>query len=133
VIHRAKALGYCIQEKTRTVRLANNSSAEVLGAVTLPVTIEARELVHEFLTMPSLKTPILIGVDLWAKIGVTLRPPEKQVTEVQTTETLSVGLSARTPDEEQRLRDFLDQELAKFEEVVGPTDKLQHRIGLKTD
>jgi len=92
----------------------------------LPVTIGARELVHEFLTMPSLETPILIGVDLWAKIGVTLRPPapEKQVTEVQTTETLSVGLSTRTPDEERRLRDFLDQELAKFEEVVGPTDKL---------
>jgi len=61
VIHRAKTLGYCIQEETRTVHLANNSSAEILGAVTLPVTIGARELVHEFLTMPSVKTLILIG------------------------------------------------------------------------
>jgi len=51
----------------------------------------------------------------------------------QTTETLSVGLSTQTPDEERRLRDFLDQELAKFEEVIGQTDKLQHRIRLKTD
>jgi len=126
---------HCIQEKTRTVRLANNSSAEILGAVTLPVTIGAREIVPEFLTMPSLKTPILIGLDLWAKIGVTLRPPtqEGQITDAQPTEMLSVGLSARTPDEERRLRDFLKQELAKFEEVVGPTDKLQHRIRLKTD
>jgi len=92
-------------------------------------------MVHEFLTMPSLKTSILIGVDLWAKIGVILKPPtpERHVTDVQTTKTLSIGLSARTPDEKQRLRDFLDQELTKFEEVVGPTDKLQHRIRLKTD
>jgi len=135
VIRHAKALGYYFQEKTRTVHLANNTSAEILGAVILPVTIGTRKLTHEFLTMPSLKTPVLIGVDLWAKIGVTLRPPmpEMQTTYVQTTETHSVGLSDQTPDEERRLKDFLDRELAQFEEVVGPTNKLQHRIRLKTD
>jgi len=52
--------------------------------------------------MPSLKTPVLIGVDLWARIGITLRPPppKRQVTNVPITETLSVGLSVQTPDEE---------------------------------
>jgi len=39
--------------------------------VILPITGK-RKLSHEFLIMPSLKA-MLIGIDLWAKIGIILR------------------------------------------------------------
>jgi len=133
VIRHAKSLGYKIQGRPSMVHLANNSS-EILGVVTLPIRIGTRRFSHEFLVMPSLKTPVLIGIDLWARIGVALRlsPSKRQFISRATTETLSVGLSGQT-EEEQRLKDFLDQELTKFQWVVKPTSKIQHQIRLKVD
>jgi len=36
-------------------------------------------------------------------------------------------------DEAARLRDFLHSELAAFDQVKGPTDKIEHTIRVKTD
>jgi len=40
------------------------------GAIKLPISVGEQRYSHRFLVMPSLKTPVLIGVDLWAKIGI---------------------------------------------------------------
>jgi len=42
-------------------------------------------------------------------------------------------MTPHDPDEAARLRDFLRTELAAFERVKGPTDKIKHTIRMKTD
>lgn len=46
---------------------------------------------------------------------------------------ISQGLYPRTPGEDRKLQDFLVRELAAFENVRGPTDRIKHKIRLKTD
>jgi hypothetical protein len=103
--------------------------------VNLPIKIGDKNYLHDFLIMPSLKSAMLIGVDLWAKLRLTLRPPSRTYPSdvASTTKITSEGLSTQTPGEEQRLKEFLEYELQKFGEVQGPTDRTQHRIRLKTD
>jgi len=84
--------------------------------------------------MPNLDCPILIGVDLWAKLRIHLPlPPIVATTTVPSVGGISQGLIPRTADEEQRLQRFLEQELAAFEIIQGPTDHIEHKIRLKTD
>jgi len=69
----AHRLGYAIRADARTVQLVDGQSTNIPGALALPVNIEKKMLQHDFLDMLSLKSPILIVVDLWAKIELTLR------------------------------------------------------------
>jgi len=80
--------------------------------------------------MPSLKNPMLIGVDLWAKIGLILRasPHNQSRAHDPVCEAVVPGLTAQTAQEKQRLNEFLTTELRKFEDIQGPTDRIQHRI-----
>jgi len=99
VTRHAEALGYRIHDQLNTVHLTNNSPTEVPGAIRIPIAVGKR-FTHRFLVMPSLKIPMLIGVDLWAKIGITLRPPpppRNQIGQGLDTEAYSMELSPRRP------------------------------------
>jgi len=87
--------------------------------------------------LPTLKSAVLIGVDLWARLGIALpAPPPPPTTDYlnqdfsAADETSVPGLARRT-SEEGRLRAFLARELALFEGVKGPTHLLQHHIRVK--
>jgi len=75
---------------------------------------------------------MLIGIDLWAKIEITLEPPPRnRINQSTKTKMYSVGLSLQMSEEEQLkmfLDQFLDQE--KFKSVKEPTNKIQRRIRL---
>jgi len=81
VIRQAESLGYHVRDQLSTIYLANNLPIEVPGVIRLSISVGNRRFSHKFLIMPSLKTPMLIGVDLWAKIGITLGPPSPPTTE----------------------------------------------------
>jgi hypothetical protein len=131
----AQSLGFVTEHQASTVRMADDSAIEIPGTVNLPIEIEGKKYLHEFLIMPSLKSALLIGVDLWAKLGITLKPPPRSRPSnvASTTKITSEGLNTQTPEEQQKLKEFLERELKKFEKVQGPTDRAQHRIRLKTD
>jgi len=85
--------------------------------------------------MPTLKSPVLIGVDLWAQIGLTLRAPPRSLSHGHdpACDAVVPGLAVQTAQEQQRLNEFLTTELQKFEDTQGPTDRIQHHIRLKDD
>lgn len=84
--------------------------------------------------MPNLDCPVLIGVDLWARLRIHLPLPPMTATPASPhVGEISQGLTPRTPDEDQRLEQFLEQELTAFEAIRGPTDRIEHKIRLKTD
>ena len=75
---------------------------------------------------------ILVGVDLWTRLKITLPPPptRKRKTEIPTC-GMTHGLADRTPEDERRLHKFLEEELGKFQGITGPTPVLSHQIRVK--
>ncbi|XP_025271338.1 uncharacterized protein LOC112639973 [Camponotus floridanus] len=135
----------CIQEETARLfpgipRLAQNRGDYVLladntrvGVTGVGVTLRwhGRTYWHDFCILPGLASAVLIGTDLWAKMGFTLPPPPlNQTGTVSRTNTITVGPSNEA-DEEAQLRDFLAAELPLFEVITGRTDRAEHRIRLK--
>lgn len=114
------------------VSLADGIRSRIQRAVKLPVNIRGRNWKHRFLIMPTLQTPVLIGVDLWVKLGMVLTPPTQSRTGIGTAATTS-GLLPISSIEQQQLKVFLDKEFGKFEKINGPTDVIQHRIWVQTE
>jgi len=114
--------------------MANDASTEIPGTIHLPVEIQGRRYLHKFLIMPSLRSTMIIGVDLWAKIGIILKPPPltKQKRASSSSKISVMGLSTPTSEESQQLKEFLNTELQKFENIKGPTDRVQHQIRVKS-
>jgi len=116
------------------IHLADGTRASISGHVTLPVTIQGRTLCHTFSVLPSLDGPMLIGIDLWARFGLTIPPPPKGSRKSAAARKLGRLAAATTSAEEaRRLQEFLEVELATFEHVQDPTDRAEHVIRVKTD
>jgi hypothetical protein len=82
--------------------------------------------------MPALGEEMLIGVDLWIRLGFWLPPPPSAPVKTKTRNAaVSEGMTPRTPSEEHRLQKFLRTELARFDSVVGPTWKIEHHLRLR--
>lgn len=77
----------------------------------------------------------MIGTNLWARIGITLPPTPVKLTkqrgQTHHAATVSLGFTKRTKEEDQKLQEFLAQELQASEMVRGATSRIQHRIRLK--
>src|SRR5580765_527814 len=124
--------GHVISKQENQVQLADGTMTCVPGTVTLPLRIGARTYHHTFSVLPSLDSPVLIGTDLWAHIGLCIPPPPAERPTTDTARCANTcGLATRTPGEERELREFLDEELRRFDDVHGPTDKAVHHIRLR--
>lgn len=130
----AAAQGHQLVATASKVNLADGAPSVISQTIRLPITCGKKTHWHRFLVMPSLRTAMLIGVDLWSKLEIRLAPPGRvqEDTRDASSVTRPKGLSPLTPDEEERLQDFLRRELEKFQFVHGPTNLVQHRIRLKT-
>ncbi|XP_036143394.1 uncharacterized protein K02A2.6-like [Monomorium pharaonis] len=121
--------GFPTKPATGRVHLANGSNTRITGYMTLPVATSGPEIWHDFQIMPGLDAEILAGVDFWARLRQAIPPPPIKrayaATPRQVAETCHGGL---TPSEQRHLREFLDTELPLFENVRGPTDRIQHAI-----
>jgi len=133
---RARDLRIPPLEGTGEIHLADGTRATIPGRVALPVTVHGKTVRHTFSILPTLDSPALIGMDLWARFGLTIPPPPRGGRATTTTGGQShtiAGMTPRDPSEATRLQEFLRTELAAFESIKGPTDKIEHVIRVKTD
>ncbi|KAL6256674.1 hypothetical protein P5V15_012791 [Pogonomyrmex californicus] len=99
----------------QTQVLADGQSVKTQGTMLIRVKIGTQSRWHHFYLLPSLRSDMLIGVDLWATTDIILRPPQHRAA-AETVVTTTV-----TPNE--RLREFLREELVAFDTIEGPTDR----------
>lgn len=131
---RAQRWGHSHEEVNQQINLTNGTTIPITQEINLPLTAMSHILNHRFQILPDLLSPVLIGIDLWAKLGITLPAPPHTATHAQPVlGEISTGIAPLSPDEDQRLREFLTRELAAFETVQGSTDRIEHRIRLTTD
>jgi len=114
----ARTLGIRPTTEEAQIHLANGTAADTLGSITLPINLQGQQLQHPFRILPTLDSPMLIVVDLWARLQLTLTPPppDPAASYGQSCATAS-GLIIRTPQEEQKLKAFLLRELAHFDDI----------------
>ncbi|KMQ81630.1 reverse ribonuclease integrase, partial [Lasius niger] len=127
----AQRMGIHPQKGTGQIQLADGAPAHVPGTITLTIHVRRRPITHTFSILPTLTDAVLIGIDLWARLGIPLTPPCQCPANPKTPACgLASGLATRTTDEDKRLQSFLGNELPKFEGITGPTSLITHRIRL---
>lgn len=57
------------------VQLADGRETQLHGSMQIPIPTHAKTVWHKFQIMPTLGSPMLIGVDLWAKMGYAILAP----------------------------------------------------------
>jgi len=121
-----------IEEKDE-IHLADGTRASVSGRITLVISVQGRTIRHTFSILPTLDSPVLIGTDLWARLGLAIPPPPPPALTTRGRGRVAAGMTLCDPDEDARLRDFLREELTAFEQIKGPTDRIMHTIRVKTE
>jgi len=77
-------------EDENEIHLVDGTRASIPGHVTLPVTIQGRTIRHSFSILPSLDGAMLIGIDLWGRLGLAIPPPPSR-TQGRTAKRCTVG------------------------------------------
>lgn len=126
----ARQQGCASQEQPTAIRLANGASLELPGSVLVQLRYRGQTYEHWCHIMPQMTSKILIGIDLWAKLGISMPapPPPSPKREIEQDTTTTRETCAT---ETERLRNFLARELPKFNAIHGPTDQAQHHIRVK--
>lgn len=110
------------------IHVANGECTLTTECVTVPFTIGDRMIMHTCLILDNLFDGILIGIDLWARVGAALPAPPR-VAEIRAEYGAESGDPSTLPGDERRELDaFLAIELATFNDVRGP-----HRPGATRD
>ncbi|KMQ92683.1 dihydropteroate synthase [Lasius niger] len=131
----AKRHGYPLHPVDKQINLANGAPVTIERIVTLPLITAGHTIQHRFQVLPNLGSPVLIGIDLRAKLRLNLPPPPPLAATATCSAVgeISGGITPQTPDEDRRLRQFLARELAAFDTILSPTDRIVHHIRLTTD
>lgn len=112
------------------LRFADNSQGTALGSIFLDTRIGTYRFQHKFFVLSQLETSIIIGVDLWARAPFTIAPPWRGCAGGGGDGRPDRRCRLAAASEEDALREFLKSELAKFRDVRGPTDQIEHVIRL---
>lgn len=126
------------ETQPQQIILADGTRVKTEENTTLLIEIRNKKYTHTFKILNDLRSKVLIGVDLWGKTDITLKPPKdikndrtrynrKTEQQVDTTE----GLRPCNEKQEEILNKFLDRELRGFEDISGTTQFTQHHIRLK--
>ncbi|KAL6421135.1 hypothetical protein ACFW04_013953 [Cataglyphis niger] len=114
------------------VRMADGTHTTTRGYVQAPLRLQGRVYTHTFAILPALQEDVLVGVDLWSRLGLNIAPPRREIRQTPHPSCGMAGsLTPSTAEESERLRAFLEHELPKFQAVTGPTPLAEHRIRLK--
>lgn len=116
--------------------IANGQICQSIGACELPMSLKGKVRLIQVLVVPSLATPLLLGVDFWKRMGVVpdLRrdgwffssesdsPAHVDVVEQGEEDSIL------TPTERECLRRTVDRNFALMGDGLGCTDLTAHRI-----
>jgi len=127
----ARALGIRVIPEEAQIQLADGTTANTPGSITLPINLHGRQWQHTFRVMPTLDSAVLVGIDLWARLQITLPPPPPDTAATGYSCSTTSGLRPHTPQEDRQLKTFLSRELALFDSIRGPTPKTAHTIRVK--
>ena len=105
-------------------KLANGLTIELNGTLTLELQVCGQTITHPVSVLQGLSTDLLLGVDILGALKI-LQPLLGDDTPTED------SIAQITPTERTRLTAFLEEELAKFDTVSGPTPLVSHTIRLK--
>ncbi|XP_011707937.1 PREDICTED: uncharacterized protein K02A2.6-like [Wasmannia auropunctata] len=123
--------GYQIQPRQGTVQLADGQRSTLPGRIQLPIRIAETQLWHTFHVMPTLSSTVLIGVDLWGKLGCSIPAPPIRYAQRHAPRNAATGVMTQSRTENKRLREFLENQLPLFDTITGPTKHAEHHIRVK--
>lgn len=125
--------GIEIREEREAVCLANGSTGETHGYMKLPLRVGNRTITHNFFVLPHMEDKIIIGIDLQYRLRLGVPPPPRHIKKWLPRCNTIGGLAVQTPNEKEQLQQFLEKELREFENIRGPTSKVEHHIRLKEE
>lgn len=128
---------------SQQARLADGSTNELVGEVTLQVTTAGKTFTQRFLVMPQLDHDIFFGIDAIRQHGVGLHELFKRTNNahvcrneipVNLVEVCGPsGLAECSEEDRAAAEQILREELVKFEAITTPTHVLKHHIRAKPD
>lgn len=91
----------------------------------LPLRVGNRMIAHNFFILPHMEDKIIIGIDLQYRLRLGIPPPPKHIREWLPKCNTIGGLAVQTPAEKEQLQQFLGKELQEFENIRGPTNRIE--------
>ncbi|KAL0098918.1 hypothetical protein PUN28_020826 [Cardiocondyla obscurior] len=81
--------------------------------------------------MPAVRSAILIGFDLLAKLGITLQLPPSTENKHKQCNALTTGLETHSTEKKKQLQAFLETKQAKYKTVSSPINQATHHLKVK--
>lgn len=135
VAQHLRNLGHFATPVDVTLRLADGATSKVASEFSVEGNVGSRRHSWRAFYVPCLTSDLILGVDCVMELGLLRFDQEVTITAgsgANPTNTLDELVPLETI-ESKRLREFLDRELAPFENVPGRTQILEHEIRLKPD
>ena len=132
-----KSLGWTFKKTPeKYVTVANGNRCEVIGTIDIPIELEGRILMLNFLVVPTLNSSMILGIDFWRKIGIV--PNFVKGTWMFNEEGIHSSSVITDPhifaehelseDQRKRLLTVLDEYKGNQPIKLGCTDLVQHKI-----
>lgn len=128
-----KEFGLEIDYKDRiSCVVANGDRCTSLGTVSVPVKLVDKLVVVKFCVIPEVTTPVILGIDFWASVGIV---PDIRRKEWRFGTDRDVGVAAMmveksdmSPDQTSRLDRFLARNWERMSDTLGCTELVEHEI-----
>jgi len=105
------------------VQLADGTRAATPGTMFVPIRLGKRTVKHTFGILLGMEDPVIIGIDLQARLRVSVPTPLLSVANYRHKCSTTKGLTEGNLEEQKLLAKNLANEMRKFESVQGPTDR----------
>lgn len=119
-----------------TCNVANGQSCPVVGAYTVPVTVEGKMVVINMLVMPSLPHAIILGTDFWRKVGIVpnIRNGSWHFTDAPEVNLLTITHSnALDAKQSEELHNLIVDLFSEVPSELGCTSLTEHVIKTKAE
>jgi len=109
-VQRARNMQIRPIEEEGEIHLVDGIRANIPDRISLLITVQGRTLRHTFSVLSTLDNPVVLGIDLWARLGLTIPPSPRKNTVNAATWKYGHVIADMTPrdlNEDVRLRKFL--------------------------
>lgn len=125
---------FCTLNKTKVANctVANGQICEILGSITIPISLEDKIRIFNILVVPSLPHVLILGCDFWQRMSIVPDLFNGQWTFAKETSfpTVSAIRSAEhlTVTQKQELDELISEVFVKMGNGIGCTDLVEHVI-----